>query len=376
MMTSLGNIEVTPLASLTFVSFTTGDILYLTGEARTFVGPEAQAIMFRQNVLTTVRITGYTFVRDALPVRQRPTVPVVRSPYSPPVKFLVEESPSLSRRHFDAYATLIKIELLSIDLVVLTYEVKDAINIVAGQAIALDFTDFIGPQTYLHMAPWKPTSVNDDRIRTWTVSSAHVNGATHTFSVTIREKPGGAITGALFMIARKLQEAMPEVLNDTSPLALSARLVGISGEFILPASTSTKLLFIAGGIGVTPFLSMLEASARSQEEREVSLVLASREPEVILPLISKALGASPSGPMLTLDVFSSREVPDMPGTSHNVKLRKHQGRIPGDFFSDESMVGNLNEKEVYLCGPDEFRQNMTDALGIESTRIRTEEFNY
>jgi len=226
------------------------------------------------------------------------------------------------------------------------------------------------------MAPWKPTSINDDRIRTWTVSSAHVNGATSKFSLTIREKPGGTVTGALFMVARKLQESMPEVLNDIRSLGLSARLVGISGEFVLPPSPSTKLLFIAGGIGVTPFLSMLEASALLEEEREVSLVLSTREPEVILPLISRALGTSSgSGPKLTLDVFSSKDIPDMPGVS-NVKLRKHQGRIPGDFFSDDSMLGSLNEKEVYLCGPDEFQKSMADALGIESTKIRTEGFNY
>lgn len=49
-MTSLGNIEATPLASMSFVDFSTGDILYLTGTARNFVGVEAQKIMPRQNV--------------------------------------------------------------------------------------------------------------------------------------------------------------------------------------------------------------------------------------------------------------------------------------------------------------------------------------
>lgn len=70
-MTSLGNIEATPLASLTFVDFVSGDILYLTGDAENLVGPDALKLMPFQKTLTTVCVTGYTLVRDALPVRQR-----------------------------------------------------------------------------------------------------------------------------------------------------------------------------------------------------------------------------------------------------------------------------------------------------------------
>ena len=93
-MNSLGNIAITPLASLTFVNFVTGDILYITGEAKTLIGPEAEALMRRQKILTTVTTTGYTFVRNALPLRQDLNVPVARSPYTPPIKFLNEEPSS------------------------------------------------------------------------------------------------------------------------------------------------------------------------------------------------------------------------------------------------------------------------------------------
>lgn len=70
-MTSLGNIEATPLASLTFVDFVSGDILYLTGDAENLVGEDALQLMPFQKTLTTIRVTGFTLVRDALPVRQR-----------------------------------------------------------------------------------------------------------------------------------------------------------------------------------------------------------------------------------------------------------------------------------------------------------------
>ena len=44
-MDSLGNIATTPLASLTFANFVTGDILYITGEAKTLISTEAEALM-------------------------------------------------------------------------------------------------------------------------------------------------------------------------------------------------------------------------------------------------------------------------------------------------------------------------------------------
>ena len=168
LMTFLGNVEVTPLASLTFINFVTGDILYITGEAKTLLGAEAEALMRRQKVLTTVTTTGYTFVRDALPLRQDPSLPVARSPYSPPVKFLVEETPSVSGHYFeDTHVLLTKVDLLSQDLAVFSFKILGtAVEITPGQSVALDFTDSVGPKQYAHMDPWKPTSLNDDRIRT------------------------------------------------------------------------------------------------------------------------------------------------------------------------------------------------------------------
>ncbi|KIJ13089.1 hypothetical protein PAXINDRAFT_100898 [Paxillus involutus ATCC 200175] len=93
LLTSLGNIEATPLAGVTFVSFTTGAVvLYLTGDAHNLSGPTAQCLMPRTNTLTTFHITGYMFVTDGLPVRHKPGTPVQSSPYSPPIRLLAEET--------------------------------------------------------------------------------------------------------------------------------------------------------------------------------------------------------------------------------------------------------------------------------------------
>jgi ferredoxin-NADP reductase len=156
----------------------------------------------------------------------------------------------------------------------------------------------------------RPSLVNDDFIRAWTISSA----AADSFALTMREKPGGIVIGALFSILRKLTEARPEALDDTHELSLSVNIVGISGEFVLPtlpnsldAPNRPQLLWIAGGIGITPFLSMLSAISQSDPSGtlvpfEIHFVISE---STRLSLIPTALGEEKMPPYLKLDIFSN-----------------------------------------------------------------------
>lgn len=47
---------------------------------------------------------------------------------------------------------------------------------------------------------------------------------------------------------------------------------GIYGDFVLPKNINEKLLFIAGGIGITPFLAQLETVRLRREKRDVLLL--------------------------------------------------------------------------------------------------------
>ena len=44
-----------------------------------------------------------------------------------------------------------------------------------------------------------------------------------------------------------------------------------AGDFLLPSDTSKKLVFVAGGVGVTPFLSHLKDIQHKQEKRDITL---------------------------------------------------------------------------------------------------------
>jgi hypothetical protein len=73
LITSLGNslpANGTLLAALTIMSFTTSDVVYVTGNARRLIGGEARVIMPQQNALTVFEATGAVLVRNALPIRE------------------------------------------------------------------------------------------------------------------------------------------------------------------------------------------------------------------------------------------------------------------------------------------------------------------
>lgn len=380
-MTSLGNIEANRLASLTFVDFETGDILYLTGTAQNYVGDEALEIMPRQNVLTAIRIDYFTLIRDAFPLRQRPGTSVGRSPYSPPVKYLKEEKDNETSLD-EVYATLSKVRIHSQDLATFSFETSVPVKIEPGQAAVLDFTDLFGKQQYAHMAPGSETRLNDDRIRTWTVSNARGTSMSN-FDLTMRERPGGLVTGALFSMARHAALRMPEVLEDARPLGLRVHLRGISGSFVLPRDGPTsekKLLWIAGGIGVTPYISMLSAisSMPKPPDYDIAFVLATREPDVLLPLIYNALSAS--GQRITakvvLHVFSSHSI-STPKAIDSISLIQHKGRLTRAEL--RSSVSDLEERLPYLCGPPEFEDSIVKALvsaGVKASSVIREGYAY
>jgi len=376
---------------MSFVSFTTGDILYLTGRATNLFGQDAQKLMPRQNVLTTLFVTGYVLVQDALPVRQRPGSEIEGSMYSPPIRLLAGEKGSFQPLEGgENFATLSRIDILSQDLATFTFALSSPVHIEPGHAAILDFSDLFGKQEYAHMAPGKEASINDDRIRTWTVSSAHTHGSegTRSFEITVREKPGGLVTGALFSMARKIADRMPDALGDARPLGLRVRLVGIAGEFTLPSDMATgrKMLWVAGGIGLTPFLSMLAAltASTADEAYDIFLAISTREPELLLRLVHKALSAteghSPAARVnLQIHVFSSLPGPvSLPNFLGNVSVRVHEGRFSFGAISAEPHM-DVTSRTVYICGPPAFEESVLESLaryGVEKKDVIRENFAY
>ncbi|CAE6452227.1 unnamed protein product [Rhizoctonia solani] len=383
LMNSLGNVQATPLAGITILDFSTGDILYLTGRAENVFDQSAREIMDRTNLLTLVTATGYTFVQNAVPVRQVSGTQPVPSPYSPPVRYLVEEKPK-GKVEDGTTLLLERIQLHSSDLATFCFVPSTHVEVKPGQAAIIDMSPFVGARGYAHMArqSGQELSLNDDGIRTWTVSGQSTSGA---LQLTIREKPGGYVTSRLFAIARKMEQMMPGLLEDTRPAGLQVSLVGIDGDFMLP-SEGKRLLWVAGGVGITPFLAMLKGIARTDQQWDVVLLLAVRrgDVEVFGRLISEALPELGSTLLnLRVVVYSNGSQNDLSvdfGTlpdGSKVPFVTHSSRITQADLASENV--DAQGREVYVCGPLEMEELTIKGLqlvGVDPKSVHRENFAY
>lgn len=96
---------------------------------------------------------------------------------------------------------------------------------------------------YSHMRDDDPKSLNDDYVRTFTVSSSPNMLSSDEFEITIRNV--GTVTNFLF--------------RQNIRAALKVPLKGFGGSFTIQQGPQDIVSFVAGGIGITPLLAQLHA---------------------------------------------------------------------------------------------------------------------
>jgi uncharacterized protein len=363
--TTLGDIESDGLCGLTFPNFETGDILYVTGDAENLFGDAANIVMPRQNRLTRVMITGYTHVEGGLNLISTKTSP---SPYNPPIKYLASELSMVGKGvDYDARQQVILIDAKqdTKDITTFTFQLKNRkVDIRPGQHVILDLSSELD-HGYMHMNDDDPQSVNDDFIRSWTISSipdVDSNGnylPSDRFSCTIKKLSRGAASTHLHSWARRRDHLRSE---------LAIKYVGAEGEFSCfdegHRLKYDKLLFIAGGVGITPFLTMLEVFKTRNIQADVILLFSARGDETSFAERFKEAG-------MVTKVFNTKS---------------EQGAKPdADVFDrrleydDISQIPDLQQRGVYICGPDGFMQTVRiylERAGARNENIHSESFAF
>lgn len=299
---TLGNLHANPRAGLCFPDFETGDVLHVTGTTRIYAGRDAATLLPRSNLAVAITLTAARFVRSGLAFRGAPAVGVGnvasenadelgKSPYNPPVRLLAAEGNLLSETERkkgggggggEVTATLAKKEAITPSVARFTFALSTPTTVLPGQWVALDAAGELD-LGYSHMRDDDPASLNDDFVRTFTVTWASgwddaepdekkadggvaVVPPSTAFAITIRRH--GPVTGLLFA-------SSPERATGGG-LELPIRGFG-GGEFRVrpvaaapssspsPASSSSiapvqgLTPFIAGGVGITPLLAELAA---------------------------------------------------------------------------------------------------------------------
>lgn len=140
----------------------------------------------------------------------------------------------------------------------------------------------------------------------------------------------------------------------------------LTGDFVLPRNPGDKLAFIAGGIGVTPFRSMIKDLVDRNERRSVVMLYANKKKEDIA--YSDVFDAAESVGVRTINVVSD---PNFVPAGWNGRT----GQI------DEAMirkdVPDFLERRWYLSGPHgmvvAFDRTLR-AMGVQKSRIKKDFF--
>lgn len=137
------------------------------------------------------------------------------------------------------------------------------------------------------------------------------------------------------------------------------------GDFVLPDNPDEKLAFIAGGIGVTPFRSMVRDLLDRGQRRDIVLFYACKTGAEIAyhDLWDEA---SRTTGMRTICVLADEDAPGDDVERGFITAAMLQRRLP-----------DWQERTFYLSGPDAMVQtyrHLLRGMGVASGRIRTDYF--
>jgi glycine betaine catabolism B len=137
----------------------------------------------------------------------------------------------------------------------------------------------------------------------------------------------------------------------------------LAGSFVLPKSHDEKLAFIAGGIGVTPFRSMIQHMVDEQQKRSIVLLY----------------GNNKANEIAYSDVFNQAErelgLRTVYAVAEDAKHNMHSGFIDAALIQRE--MPDYKDRTFYISGPRamvvRFQKTLAE-LGIAKSRIKTDFF--
>jgi ferredoxin-NADP reductase len=170
------------------------------------------------------------------------------------------------------------------------------------------------------------------------------------------------------MIATRMRDTAFKRVLKTMPLGTEVRIVGPFGSLTLRHNAARPAVFMAGGIGITPFRSMLRQAAEQKLPHHIFLFYSNRRPE---------------------DAAFLEELEELEKENSNYKFIGTMTEMPGSnrvwrgetgYINQEMLakyIGDLAAPIYYIAGPPEMvaamEQTLSDA-GVYSDDVRAEEF--
>jgi ferredoxin-NADP reductase len=188
------------------------------------------------------------------------------------------------------------------------------------------------------------------------------NRLTHTFSVA-----SSPFDDELVLTTRMRDTAFNRVIS-TLPIGSTVKIEGPMGSFSLHNNTARPAVFLAGGIGIAPFLSMLTYATEEKLRHHIVLFYANRylKDAAFIDALRRLQTANPR----------FRFVPVLTRTnSENGDWKGKTGHISSEMLL--TRIRTLRGPIYYIAGPPTMvasaRQTLSEA-GVDEHDIRTDEF--
>lgn len=187
-------------------------------------------------------------------------------------------------------------------------------------------------------------------------------GNTRVFSIASAPYEG------VVMIATRMRNTAFKRTMKALPLGVEIQMQGPFGTLTLDNETTRPAALIAGGIGITPFRSIVFHLSHNRAAHRVFLFYSNRRPEDAA-FINELQALEKTN-------YDYKLVATMTGDGESVKRwRGEKGVIDKNML--EKVIKQVTEPEYYVAGPPSMVNSMKSllqSLGVESDQIHVEQF--
>ncbi len=206
-----------------------------------------------------------------------------------------------------------------------------------------------GPLPPFRAGQYVNVMVTIEGVRTSRPYSISSTPGAERLELTVRDKPGGFVAPYLFSELK-----VGDVLETSGPAGRFYHEPLIDGE---------DLVFLAGGSGITPFMSMIRDTVQRQRPFRIKLLYGSRTPEDVL-FRDELEKFAASHPNFTFSLVISEPPEGYEGL---------KGFLDSKLIAQ--LVGDIKGKTFYLCGPRamyDFCRAALKELEVPQRKIRYE----
>jgi ferredoxin-NADP reductase len=170
------------------------------------------------------------------------------------------------------------------------------------------------------------------------------------------------------MVTTRMRDTAFKRMLKIMPIGAAVKIEGPFGDLTLPNNASRAVVFLAGGIGITPFRSMLVRAAKEKLPHRIFLFYSNRRPE--------------DAPFLEELQLLERENPNYKLIASMTESEKSQRPWNGEtgLINQEMLARHLKDAGspiYYIAGPPAMVKGLHEMLnkaGVDDDDIRAEEF--